>query len=69
MRKYQIVYCFVDSKGNVQKDENGLDQYLIQVIEAYNGGEALEKLKAKEKFLIMPEIIDIREVQKNERII
>ena len=69
MRKYQIVYCFVDSKGNVQKDEDGLDQYLMQVIEAYNGGEALEKLKAKEKFLVMPEIIDIREVQKNERII
>ena len=69
MRKYQIVYCFVDSKGNVQKDEDGLDQYLMQVIEAYNGGDALEKLKAKEKFLVMPEIIDIREVQKNERII
>ena len=69
MRKYQIVYCFVDSKGNVQKDEDGLDQYLMQVIEAYNGGEALEKLKAKEKFLVMPEIINIREVQKNERTI
>ena len=69
MRKYQIVYCFVDSKGNVQKDEDGLDQYLMQVIEAYNGGDALEKLKTKEKFLVMPEIIDIREVHKNERII
>lgn len=71
MRKYEIIFCFTDSKGNVQKDENGLEQYFLEVVEAYNKGEAIEKLNEKEKFLVKPEIINIRivEVQNNARVI
>ena len=67
MRNYKIVYCFLDRKGNVQRDENDLEEYFIEIIEAYNGGDAIDKLKEKEKFIDTPQIVDIREVQ-NERV-
>lgn len=58
---YQIVYCFTDSKGIIETDENGEVIY-TDLIDAKSGNEALNKLYEKENFKQIPDILDIKEV-------
>lgn len=60
MRKFEIVYCFTDSKGCVETYEDGLEKYYIEEVEAYNGANAIDKLKANENFKKEPEIVSIK---------
>lgn len=66
MRKYKIIFYFADRDGKQETYEDGSPKFNDEIIFAYNGGEAIEKLKAicEQE----PEIVLVREVQKNERI-
>lgn len=54
MRKYEIIYTFLIADGNkrkfVQTDDDGNEVYLKEVVQAYNGGEALDKFYAMPQF-------------------
>lgn len=60
MRKFEIVYCFKDWRGYVETYEDGLEKYYIDEVEAYNGADAIERLKNKEQFVNEPEIVSIK---------
>ena len=64
MRNYKVIFCFLDKDGFVERNENG-ELYHSRLIQAYNKGEAIDKLKEQEKFLIEPEIMAVQEA-KNE---
>lgn len=64
MRSYEIVYCFVDEKGRIERFEDGMEKIYVKKIEAYNGGQAIDKFKEEEKFIESPEILSVREEQR-----
>jgi len=64
MRKYKVIFCFLDKNGFVERNKHG-EVYYSRLIQAYNKGEAIDKLREQEKFLVEPEIVAVQEV-KNE---
>lgn len=62
MRKYKIIFYFPTKKGEQETYEDGFPKYNDEIIEAYNGGEAIDKLRAKCQ--TNPRIVETREVQK-----
>lgn len=69
MRKYKVVFCFIDKDGYIETYNDGMEKYHIEEVQAYNGGEAMDKLR--EKFTAKkPEIISVTVVEEqNERVI
>lgn len=65
MRKYKIIFYFAYRDGKQETYEDGSPKFNNETICAYNGGEAIEKLKAicEQE----PEIVLVKEEQKNER--
>lgn len=66
MRNYKIIYCFLDSKGFIENDEDGKEKYYATILKAYNKGEALEKLQQKENFKVQPEIIAVLTLEEEQ---
>lgn len=62
MKSYKIVYCFTDINGVIETNENGEVIY-TEIVEADNVHQALSKLIKKEKFIEIPDILDLVEVK------
>ena len=62
MKAFKIVYCFTDKNGIIETNENG-EVIHADTIEAESRCGALAKLFEKEKFITIPDILDIVEVQ------
>lgn len=62
MRNYRIIFFFVDKNGYQETYEDGMAKYNDEIIQAYNGGEAIDKLKAicEQE----PKIVSVKEEQK-----
>lgn len=63
MRKFEIVYCFTRYEGKKlvpETYEDGCEKYYIDEVEAYNGNDAIERLKKQEKFITEPEIVSVK---------
>lgn len=60
MRKFRVVFCFLNKDGSVERDEHG-EVYHFVIKKAYNGGDAIERFRAEEKFEVKPEIFEITE--------
>ena len=64
MKKYEVIYCFLDKNGYVESDEFGEIVYKKRV-KALDETHAVEVLKEKENFIQEPQIIEVvDEVQK-----
>lgn len=61
MKKYSIVYCFVDKKGYVEVS-NGYEVFYNAEVIASDTQQAILKLKKDEKFKSPIEVIDIKEI-------
>ena len=61
---YKIYYGFLDKDGFIENDENG-EFIFCAIVKAQSTKEAIEKLKANEKFASEPQILDIMEVTEN----
>ena len=62
MRKYKIIFYFPNKSGKQETYEDGMLKFNSEIIEAYNGGEAIDKLK--KICSVEPRIVETREVQK-----
>lgn len=62
MKLYKIIYCFVDEKGIINANENGDIIYTFLAV-ARNENEALGIMFSQEKFVSMPDILGVEEVQ------
>ena len=45
MRKYKIIFYFLDKNGFAETHEDGSIKYNDEIIQAYNAGEAVSRLK------------------------
>ena len=61
MRKFRIIYCFLDSENRVESDEFGEVYRIAKHCIGYNGGDAIERFKKEERFIVEPEIIEVME--------
>lgn len=61
MRKYKIIFYFPTKNGEQETYEDGFAKYNSEIITAYNGGEAIDKLR--KMFKEEPKIEEVREVQ------
>ena len=57
-QKYLVCYCFLDSKGEIEKDEMG-ERIFNEKILAKDEEEAIKKLKEKENFISEVEILEV----------
>lgn len=62
MRNYKVVFCFLDKDGFVERNKHG-EVYHSRLIQAYNKGEAIDKLREQEKFVVEPEIVSVEEAK------
>lgn len=68
MRKYRVIFYFTDKNGFPETYEDGTTVYHDEIIKAYNGGEAIGRLK--DMCEQQPEIVSITIVEEqNERVI
>lgn len=58
---YEIVWCFLDKRGAVQRDEQNNEQYFKDYVYAINEAIAVLKFEKEQRFLNKPEIIKISE--------
>lgn len=58
MKRYEIVYCFLDKNGYVESDEFGEIIYKKRV-KALNENHAIQVLKEEENFIQEPEIMEV----------
>ena len=60
-KEFLVYYCFLDSKGQIESDENGEFIYCGEV-NALTRTQAIKCLKENEKFVSKVEILDVMEV-------
>lgn len=63
MNLYEIIYCFIDKNGNIERDKFG-EKYYKSYVCSNNKENAIIMLNSKERFLQKPEIVEIRLVKK-----
>lgn len=67
MRNYKVIFYFLNKNNEQEYYEDGMPKYNIETIQAYNGGEAIDKLRSicEQE----PVIVEVKEEQRDERII
>lgn len=63
MNLYEIVYCFTDKNGNIEKDEFG-EVYYKSYVCSNDKESAVIQLAIQENFLQQPEIVEVRLVKR-----
>ena len=61
IKKYSLVYCFLDKNGYVETSD-GFEVFYNAEVYAENTQQAILKLKKSEKFASPVEVIDIKEI-------
>ena len=61
MKKYKIIYCFLDKNNAVQTDDYGCEMYYDDEVEAPSEAKAIEQFKEQFMYddLAKPEIMEI----------
>ena len=61
MKKYKIIYCFLDKNNAVQTDDYGCEMYFDDEVEAPSKAKAIEQFKEQFMYddLAKPEIMEI----------
>ena len=60
-KEFLVYYCFLNSKGQIESDENG-EFIFCGKVNASTRIQAVKQLKENEKFVSKVEILDIMEV-------
>ena len=62
MKKYKIIYCYLDLQGRVEMDEElGEEIYRHKIVFGQTKAEALDNFM-REDFKQMPEVVEIIEI-------
>lgn len=62
MRNYRMIFYFIDKNGYQETYADGMVKYNDEIIQAYNGGEAIDKLRVMCEQ--EPKIVSVKEEQK-----